>query len=183
MVPQGSQPTAPTLSRQPWLPIPAGPALSVSRSLLEKWRRESCPINRSVRTFIAHAQRASRRALRYRSAPLNLLLPFSPSYLRARSKDSLTYFNFIYSARTLTPSNWCFMDKCQIQRPPRALERPRVCRAVGSTTSGALRSKCACAPSPPACDTSCRVGFEPMKRQRLSSPDQSAFGIESLTPI
>lgn len=88
MVPQGSQPTAPALSTQPWLPIPAGPALSVSRSLLEKWRRESCPINRSVRTFIAHAQRASRRALRYRSAPLNLLLPFSPSYLGARPKDS-----------------------------------------------------------------------------------------------
>lgn len=109
--PKGPRRPHQPLSTQPWLSIPAGPVLSVSRSLLEKWRRQSCPINRSVRTFTAHAQRASRRALRYRSAPLNLLLPFSPSYLRARSKDSLTSFNFIYPATTLTPRNWCFTDK------------------------------------------------------------------------
>lgn len=59
------------LSMHPRPPVPASPALSISRFLPEKWRREFCPIDRSERTFTAHAQRAKRRALRYRSAPLS----------------------------------------------------------------------------------------------------------------
>ena len=59
------------LSMHPSPPVPASPALSVSRSLPEKWRHEICPIDRSERTFTAHAHRVRRRALRYRSAPLS----------------------------------------------------------------------------------------------------------------
>ncbi|TEA32708.1 hypothetical protein DBR06_SOUSAS4210008 [Sousa chinensis] len=146
----------------------------------KKWRRESCPIDRSGRTFTAHAQRASRRALRYRLTPL---APALLAILRARSRDSFTSSDFISDAATLTPRDCCLTDKCQTRRAPRALERPQMWRAFASITSGALRSKCACAPSPPGRDSSRRVGFEPMKMQRLSSPDQSAFGFEGLTPI
>eukprot|EP00069_Balaena_mysticetus_P007555 bmy_00245T0 len=146
----------------------------------EKWRRESCPIDRSGLTFTAHAQRASRRALRYRLTPL---APALLAILQGRSRDSFTSSDFLSDATTLTPRHCCLTDKCQIRRAPRALERPRVWRAVASITSGALRNKCACAPSPPGRVSSRRVGFEPMKRQRLSSPDQSAFGFEGLTPI
>lgn len=55
----------------PRAPVPSSPALLISRSLPEKWRREFGPIDRSERTFPAHAQKAKRRALRYRSASLS----------------------------------------------------------------------------------------------------------------
>lgn len=48
----------------PYAPLTPYPQIrvSVSRSLLEKWRRESCPIDRSECTPSAHVQRACSRA-------------------------------------------------------------------------------------------------------------------------
>lgn len=71
------QPTAPTrFPTVPPTPNPVPPIrVSVSRSLLEKWRRESCPIDRSECALTAHARRARSRA------PSNLLLTSQPALL------------------------------------------------------------------------------------------------------
>lgn len=75
--------------------------VSVSRSLLEKWRRESCPIDCSESTLSAHVQRTCSRAP---SNPDSLVsLPFSPSYSLARSRRSFTFSELITSATALNP--------------------------------------------------------------------------------
>lgn len=161
-------------------PVPASPALWVSGSLLEKWRRESCPIDHSERTFTAHAQRAPRRALCYRLvhslAGLAILLTGGRVRGFHSPLPTLSY------AITQTPRSFYLPDKCRAWRTRGELQQPRVCQAVGSTASGTLRSKCACA-GLISLDLTRGVGCEPMKMQRLSSPGQSAFGVESLTPI
>ncbi|TEA25240.1 hypothetical protein DBR06_SOUSAS1010136, partial [Sousa chinensis] len=73
---------------------------------------------------------------------------------RAPSRDSFTSSDFISYATTLTPRNCCLTDKSGQSR-----RAPRVWRQVGATTSGALRSKCACAPSPLGRDSSRGVCF------------------------
>lgn len=133
-------------SRSPRIPGPQYPFVRFSHSpaLLEKWRRESGPIDHSGRTATAHEQRAPRRALRYRSAPTHS--PVSPYYLLALLKGSFTSFDFISYETTLTSRSFYLTDDSTSPRAALTLEPPRVWQAVGSPTSGSLRSKGACAP-------------------------------------
>lgn len=153
--------------------------LSASCSLPEKWTPKPCRIDRSERTATAHAPRAPRRAPCYRSAHSG-----QPrlAILRTGAFEESVHFLRLYPLRGSPDAEGLLSHRANAasRRARRAPERPGVCGAVGSATSGALRNKCACAPWAPARNATRR---EPMKRQRLSSPGQSAFGAESLTPI
>lgn len=103
------------------------------------------------------------------------LLPFSPSYLLARSFASS---DCIFYATTLTPRGCCLSNKCQ------TLESTTDNR----TASGLARRwlhhfrnltrKCACALQRVS---GRRVGCEPITKQPRPGLSQSAFGLEGLT--
>lgn len=178
VTPQGSQPTTQATPPAPRSLVPASPALGLLLSP-RKMDAQALP-DRSLRAH-SHCARAQGAAP---SAALSIV-PLSPAPSR-----HLTYWR-LRGVRSLLPT-YPLRDSPDAEgflshranatsrRARRAPERPAVCGAVGSATSGALRNQCACAPWAPARNATHR---EPMKRQRLSSPGQSAFGAESLTPI
>lgn len=174
------------LSTYPGPPYPLSPVLTVSCRLLEKWRRESCPIDHSERTFTTHARREPHRAPRYRSAHL-FLSDSPPSYLLAPLRGLSVHLLRVYPLRD-NPDAKGLLSHRQISQPGRArraLEQPTLLRGRWPhyfrdlTERVRLRGVSASLGR----DAIRRVGCEPMKMQRLSGSGQSAFGLESLTPI
>ena len=169
------------LAMHPRSPVPASPARSISCFLPEKWKREFCPIDRSERTFTAHAQRAKSRALRYRSVPL------PPALLAILLTGAFEWFLNLLRLYLLRDNvggrqgNAVSSTNVGSRTAPRALERPKSGGRLAPPLPGPYRG------SAPArclrCDSSRPVGCEPIKKQRLSGPDQSAFRLEGLTPI
>lgn len=179
------QPTAPTrFPTAPPTPNPVPPIrVSVSRSLLQKWRRESCPIDRSECALTAHARRARSRA------PSNLLLTRQPVLLAILLTGTFRALIHRLGADHLrdNPEPKGLLCDRQTPDPGEHGERQNGHRSDRQLAHHfrALTAQCACAPATHGPDRAShrRVHGEPITGQCRFASSQSAFGGEGLTPI
>lgn len=114
-------------SRSPCIPAPQYPLVRLARSPALSQKnggtqpvRSIAPSARSLRT------RTGRGAERCAIDRPHSRLPFSPSYLLARSRGSLTSSDFISCATTLTDARKCCLaDKCRVPEGTAGARRPK----------------------------------------------------------